>query len=508
LNGGLVTATYDDADDGTGNPAVSVDTATVDCGGPEILSVVVSDIEAERAVINWTTAEATTGYVDWGPTPALGRQATSDLLKTSHNVTVEPLDECGRVYFRIIASDNQGHSSVADTNGAPYAFNASGFGGVVFADGFESDAGWTLEGEWERGAPAGLGTYPGDPVSAIIGDGVLGHDLNGQGAHPGDYEPNTAESATSPVIDASALSNVELRLYRWLNVVNGGVGYLEVKDGSGVWQTVWSSPSFGGHTQSSWSSQTYNISTHAAGNSALQIRFRQSSFLASSFDAGWNVDGLVVRDSTAPLYETCGGCGGAPSFAGIATAIDDDPCSDSGVTLSWPDAAAWGTGTGGTYAVYRDTQPDFVPGPGNLLASGLAGTTWTDPAAPAGVPVYYVVRAENDETCSDGPANGGVVGENLVRLSAVNGTGQSAPGDVGPTLMLEGVNDADVGLTWSPAQEAASYHVYRSSAPDGGFTQIGEPTDPQYDDLGALADGLDWFYLVLSADACGNESGD
>jgi len=507
-HGGLVTATYDDEDDGTGNPGISFDTAMVDCAGPELLSIVVENIQAESAAIRWTTSEATTGYVDWGNTTALGAQASSGQLATAHTVVVEPLDECGRVYFRIVSTDDQGHSSMADAAGTPFAFNAAGIGGVSFRDGFEADTGWTLGGEWERAAPTGLGTYPGDPPSAIVGTGVLGHDLTGQGAHPGDYEPNTTESAVSPVIDTSGLSRVELRLYRWLNVVNGGVGYLEAMDGGGSWQQVWASANFGGHSDSSWVPQTFDVSSYAAGNPSFQIRFRQTSYIASSFDAGWNVDRLIVRDSNAPLYETCGGCGGAPSFSGIASAVDADLCADSGVTLSWIGAVGWGTGSGGTYTVYRDTRSDFVPAPTNRVASGLSATVWTDPAAPAGVTLYYVVQAENDETCSDGPANGGLVDGNLVRASVVNETGQTAPGDVGSTLMLEGFNEADVRLSWDAAPGAAAYHVYRSPAPDVGFAPIGQPTDLLYDDAGVLADSLNWYYLVVAADACGNESAD
>ena len=470
IGGDEVTATYHDADDGTGNPRVSFDSAGVDCAGPEFVSITVEDIEAGRAVIRWSTVVATTGYIDWGNSPALGEQVSSGQMTTDHSAVVAPLEECGRVYFRVVSTDDQGHTSTADAGGNPFAFNAAGFGGVSFRDGFEADNGWTLAGEWERGAPQGLGTYPADPTSAIDGTGVLGHDLTGLGAHPGDYEPSTAESATSSAIDTSALSSVELRFYRWLNVANGSVGYLEVKNTSGTWQQVWASPNFGGHSDSSWVPQAFDVSAHAAGNSDFEIRFRQASHLASSFDAGWNVDQLIVRDSTAPLYESCGGCGGAPSFAGIAEAVDDDPCSDSGVTLSWLPAVSWGTGGGGTYTVYRDTQPDFVPGPTNRLVSGLTATTWTDPTVPTGVTLYYVVQAENDESCSDGSTNGGAVDGNLLRVSVVNETGQTAPGDVGPTLALEGVNGADVRLNWGAAPGAAAYHVYRSVSPEVGLT--------------------------------------
>ena len=42
----------------------------------------------------------------------------------------------------------------------------------------------------------------------------------GQGTYDGDYEPFTTEYATSPVIDASTLTNGELKFRRWLNVAS------------------------------------------------------------------------------------------------------------------------------------------------------------------------------------------------------------------------------------------------------------------------------------------------
>jgi hypothetical protein len=504
-SGDLATATYEDADDGTGGPATAIDSASVDCLGPAFLSVQVTDITDSVASLQWTTDVEATGRVDWGTTPALGNEIPVTGLLTGHVVSLGPLEECGRVYFRILSTNELGQTSVADVDGAPFEFNASTVGGTVFRDGFETDTGWTLEGEWEIDEPQGLGTSPGDPTAALTGTRVLGHDLSGQGAWLGDYEPSTNESATSPVIDASGLTSVELLFHRWVNAANGSVAYLEARDGSGVWQQVWASPNFGGITNSSWSSQSFDVSAHAAGNASFQVRFRQSVFTGSAHDAGWNVDSLYLRDGSAPAYAACGGCGGAPTFAGVASATDDDPCGDSGVTLSWLEAPAWGTGAAGTYVVYRDTVPGFMPSTTNRVASGVAGTSWTDPAPPVGVTHYYLVRAENDETCAYGPNNGGLLDGNLVYASAANETEQPPPGEVGATLLVEGVEGTDVRLTWSTALDAARYHVYRSVAPDSGFGQIGQPTLTLFDDEGAYGDPEDWHYLVVAADACGNE---
>jgi hypothetical protein len=501
----LLTARYEDDDDGTGNPGTSYDTAAADCAGPDHIVVSVVDISDATATIEWTASEDVTGYVDWGTTPALGTQVSSDTLATTHGVTIGTFDECARIFFRVVSEDAQGNIGVADSDGTPFEFNTYTVPGAIFRDDFETANGWTLEPEWEIGAPQGLGSAPGDPLVAITGTGVLGQDLSGQGDHPGDYEPSTATSAVSPVIDASALVNAELMFHRLLVAAHASIAYVDVKTAGGAWQQVYGSPTSGGHTDWSWTEQSHDVSQHADGNPNLQIRFRLSSFIASSFAPGWNADRLILRDGSLPEIDACGGCGGAPTFAGVLSAVDDDSCVDSGVTLTWSEAPAWGTGTTGSYAIYRDTQAGFEPGPGNLLAAGIDGTSWTDPTPPSGVTLYYAVRAENDETCAAGPANGGVMDVNLVYATAINDTVQPPPGAVGNTLHVARVNRAHTRLTWTPAPGAAVYHVYRSPSPDDGFSAIASPADALFEDPGAMTDGQDWYYLVRSADACDNE---
>jgi len=504
-DGDLLTVTYNDADDGTGTPGTTFDTADTDCSGPVYTQVTANNITDLGATIEWNLDEEATGYVEWGTTAALGNVVNSNTPATSHSVAVGPFTSCGRVYFRVVSTDAYGNFSTADAAGSPFEFNAYGVPGVVWEDGFETDIGWSLDGEWEIGGPQGLGTAPADPSGAFDGTGVLGHDLSGQGAYPGDYEPLSLESAISPVIDASGLSSGQLKFRRWLNVTNGSFAYIDVKDSGGSWVTVFQT-SIPGLTDSSWTAQTFDVSAYADGNASFQIRFRERSHIASSHDAGWNVDALVLRDGSLPAVDACGGCAGAPSFAGVVSATDNEPCADSGLTVTWSAAPGWGTGSTGSYAVYRDTVPGFTPGPGNLMASGLTGSSWNDATAPNDATLYYVVRAENDETCSGGPANGGLVDANLVYAVATDATSQPAPDNVGNTLVVEPVNQAHVRLDWISAANAADYRVFRSSTPDATFAVVAQPTDSLYEDPGALADSLSWYYLVTAADACGNES--
>ena len=502
--GDVVSATYHDADDGTGVTAVSFDSSDLDCAGPGLSNVTVVNLTDEGASVRWNTSEPSSSRVDWGTTPALGNVVTDGTLKTFHELAIGPFNECGRIHFRVTSTDIHGNIRVGDANGSPYAFSVSRIPGI-FRDEFEALAGWTLEGEWQIGAPQGKGVDPPDPTTAYTGTKVLGHDLTGLGPNPGDYEPTTTQSAISPVINASTLVNGQLRFRRWLNTAGGGIGYIDVKTGS-TWNNVWSSPGVGGLSEFSWTSQTVSIAPHANGNAALQIRFRQyGGFAAGAHHSGWNVDRLVIHDAAGPDFLACGGCGGVPTFAGLAAASDVSGCADTGVSLSWPAAPAWGTGNGGGYAVYRSTDPAFVPSPGSLVASGLAGTAYTDVTAPNGVALYYIVRAENDETCSSGPDHGGVTDTNLVRVSARDDVTQPAPGDVGSTLAVAGVNDAQVRVTWSPTATAARYHVYRADTPQGPFVKLAEVAGTLFDDRDELGNLNPRSYRVKAADSCGNE---
>jgi hypothetical protein len=502
-HGDSVTATYVDTDDGTG-ANTAVDFADVDCVGPEHPSLTVTAITDKEATVVWTTSEPSTGVLEWGPTPALGNVEPSNSFRVAHDLTIGTFAECSRVHFRITSTDELGHTSVFDRGGVPFEFNAGTVGGVVYRDNFETAAGWTLGTEWEIDAPQGLGSAPGDPPAAFQGAGVLGHDLTGLGVHPGDYEPSATTTATSPVVDTSALAGVELQFHRWLNILTGTLCQVQVWDG-GSWISIWSCPSSGGVTESSWSFQSFDVTAYAAGNPDFKVRFRNQAVLASSFDAGWNVDQLILRDTGQPLFEGCVDCGGAPAFGGVVLAEDDDRCADSGITLSWQPAPAWGTGGSGTYAVYRDVAPDFTPGPGNLIASGISATSWTDPSPPPAVPLYYVARAESDETCSSGPANGGTLDDNLVRAVVVNETGQVLPGPVGDSLRLTTGNRVHALLSWGLAADAARYQLYRSTRPDGDFRRVASVTGTAYEDSGTVPDSSSWYYLVRAADACGNE---
>lgn len=504
-HGDLITASYGDANDGAGNQRISFDTSLADCNGAEFNPVRVTDITDDGAVIRWTTSEPTTGRVEWGSSPALGSTVVDGSLGTTHALTIGPLLECGRYHFRVFATDAFGNQSSIDAQGQPFAFN-SGIIPGIYRDNFDAASGWTLQGEWQIGAPSGKGSSPPDPTSAFTGSNVLGHDLTGLGAHPGDYERSANERAISPVINASGKTRLQLWYRRWLNVGGGGISYVEVKQGTSTFQTVWNSDSVAGVSESSWGLQKVDISQYADNNATLQLAFRQfGGPSAAGNRSGWNVDRFVVHSLNDPDFVACGGCGGAPTFAGATAAIDNNACSNNGVTVNWTEAPGWGTGGSGTYAVFRDTAPNFTPSASNRIARGVAATNYNDTTAPDGATLYYIVRAENNETCSNGPNNGGVTDSNTVTRSAATTSSQPIPGQVSGLLVTR-VGGANVHLAWSTAANAPRYRVLRGLAPQpGSFAALAEVTSTTADDVGAAADKSNYYYLVRGLNRCNQE---
>ncbi len=107
--------------------------------------------------------------------------------------------------------------------------------------------------------------------------------------------------------------------------------------------------------------------------------------------------------STCVQVTATGACTLPPGFTGLASATNQAAAS-CGIVLAWTAATPACAGPV-TYNVYRSTTSGFTPGPGNLLASGVTGTGYTDTSAGLvnGTTYYYVVRAvDGSNGLSDG----------------------------------------------------------------------------------------------------------
>ncbi len=503
-NRDTLTVSYLDADDGTGSFNTSYDTALLDCTAPRISSLRIEGTTDQRFTVRYTTDEPSNTVIEYGPTPALGQTVSSTSLVTEHAAVINRFEDCDRVYFRVRSTDTWGYEASADRAGTPFATSLGTIPGLYWRETFESGVnGWTLGGEWQVGAPQGKGGSSGleDPVAAYNNNGILGHDLTGLGSFPGDYETGRTDSARSPIIPATTWQRTKLLLYRRLNSGPGDDAQLWLLTASGV-------PIYRSQGQPvsdfDYSLQTFDVASRVDGQPGVRLDFRQTSDAGGQY-SGWNVDDVIFKDGALPDYAQCGQCGGAPSFAGAASATDDDACGATGVTVRWAQAVSWGSGTGGTYSIWRDTTPGFTPTNANRIATGLTALAFTDASAPAGVPVYYLVRAENNEACGGGPANGGVPDDNAVYVPATNGTTQPAPGAI--TALGTGlVAHTHVRLSWPAAPAATLYRVFRSAGPQpAGFAEIGETAALVYDDAGEGTTRSSWFYLVRGVNACGTE---
>ncbi|MBD3868529.1 MAG: hypothetical protein IFK94_10440 [Acidobacteria bacterium] len=501
--GDLLTVTYHDHDDGFGATAVSFATAVADCSGPAIQNLRVTDLTDQRFTVRWETGEPADTWLEWGATPSLGTTVSSPGLTTSHAVTLNQFDACGHGYLSVRGTDIHGNLAVADLGGQPYVTSTGMIPGLYWQDTFENGSGgWTLDGEWEIGQPQGLGgsSGGGDPSDAFNNAGILGHDLSGQGAYGGDYEPDTSESASSPTLDATSWTNTRLILTRRLNV--------HTTDTASMW--LWTDsgrPLFlsdGTMNESSYQVQVLDIPQQVDGKPAIRLEFKQQADGATQY-SGWNVDDLIFKDGSLPDNGVCADCSGNPSFAGIVSAMDNNACGLDGVTVSWNPAFSWGSGSGGTYAVYRDMAPGFAPSPANQVASGIAGLSWVDNTAPTGQQVYYLVRAESDETCGGGPNNGGMTDSGTVYAAVTDTDTQAVPGEV-TGFAVDLSNSVHVRLSWSAPPNASGYRVYRSTDPQPGtFLQLGETSETFLDDTGAGANANRYYYKVAGVNACGQE---
>ncbi len=500
-DGDVVTVSFYDADDGHGHAAWRSLSVVADCRGPRIHNVTVDGLTNARGTIRFTSDEPGSTVVDWGTTPALGQRVSVPDLVTDHAVALNQFDTCQAVYLRVRSTDASGNESVSDAGGTPYAFRTWNIPGLYWRDTFENSSGWNLAGEWEIAAPQGKGgaTFGvPDPAAAYNNGKVLGDDLTGRGAAPGDYENNVSDKAASPTLNATSWHRTKLLFARQLNAGPGDEASVYVCSGScsPVYRTGSQAVS-----DTAWSVQSYDVSALVDGKSNLRLEFRQNAPLGNG--AGWTVDDVIFKDAAQPDFAACGACAQAPSFGGAVSATDDDACAASGVTITWEPAPGWGSGSSGSYAVYRGTAPGFAADAAHRVAAGIKALSYDDATAPAGA-LYYLVRAENDEACGGGPANGGATDTNAVYVPVTQTTGQSTPGIV--TLGATLVNHAHVRLSWAVPPAASSFRVYRSSVPQAaGFAPQTDTAQPAWEDLGQGSDTTSHYYLVRGVNACGTE---
>jgi subtilase family serine protease len=117
-----ITTAYDDADDGSGFPAVVTDTAVIDLTPPIISSVTTSAVGETTATVTWVTDEATDSGINYGETQDRGTYQFEYPLKTQHTLNITNLKESKLYYYEILSTDEAGNLSRDNNGGAFHTF--------------------------------------------------------------------------------------------------------------------------------------------------------------------------------------------------------------------------------------------------------------------------------------------------------------------------------------------------------------------------------------------------
>jgi cysteine-rich repeat protein len=87
--------------------------APPDSAPPTITAVAATSITVSGSIITWTTNEAATSYVDYGPTVAYGSTAGDAVLATSHSVSLTGLSENTTYNFRVRSADVAANEAIS-----------------------------------------------------------------------------------------------------------------------------------------------------------------------------------------------------------------------------------------------------------------------------------------------------------------------------------------------------------------------------------------------------------
>ena len=111
-SGDMITATYQDADNGTGSPATVIATATADCEAPIISNVQITAVTTNGATISWTTDEPADSRVDWFATdPPASGSILDEQMVLDHEIVLSGLASCTTHSINIASTDYSDHET-------------------------------------------------------------------------------------------------------------------------------------------------------------------------------------------------------------------------------------------------------------------------------------------------------------------------------------------------------------------------------------------------------------
>jgi len=177
---------------------------------------------------------------------------------------------------------------------------------TVFEDCFFTDKGWTGyggAGGWARGvaavAPSCSGNNGPNADHTQNGDNfILGTFL---GACYNNSMPAN-NYITSPVINCSGVTDVELEFWRWAGCETQTYDKIGIQAFDGTnWTTIWQNGA--SFSDNSWTHQVYDVSAQADNNPNFRIRFYIGPTDGSVTYIGWNIDDVAIK-GIGPVTDT------------------------------------------------------------------------------------------------------------------------------------------------------------------------------------------------------------
>ncbi len=167
---------------------------------------------------------------------------------------------------------------------------------IIYETTLDTDPGWTTDGQWQFGPPAGQGAneygFP-DPNGGYTGDNVYGVNLDGDYALVADGPHHL----TIGPFDCSDYRDVEITFARWLNTDQADFvrAAAEYSDDGVYWIPLWEHTDMDAEfTEDTWTVVQRHASL-ADGQREVWFRWSYEVFDVEAWAfSGWNIDDIVI----------------------------------------------------------------------------------------------------------------------------------------------------------------------------------------------------------------------
>ncbi len=274
-----------------------------------------------------------------------GAFTTVDMLPTAvpnqYTANLPAVSAPNVVQYYLYAEDGGGNVELLPETGsqAPFSFLVGEVVSLYSEPVGTTDAGWVhvelaTQDDWQRGFPNEEQDNAWDALTAPSSPFVWGNDLNPSGWN-GDYQNDVSNWLESPSVDCSGQDAVYLRLKRWLTVEEGIYDQARIQvDGT----QIWTNPVSGHLIDDQWVSLIYDITSLAAGDSDVRVRFTLESDGGLVF-GGWNIDDIEIVSVIDPalftmeVLDAAGGVGTVSDM--VVTATNEDELIGYSIAASY-----------------------------------------------------------------------------------------------------------------------------------------------------------------------------